>query len=131
MRVDETGEQREIAEIDRRRACGRSATESLDPIAGDDHDRFATMRPVTGSSIRAARTTTVRGVWAASVVSDASTAVSAIKFLVIVVHLRWGPTPSAYHRSLTLAALIRGDFPLSQALPSMDCPGSLVLARAS
>src|SRR3989442_7866745 len=29
-------------------------------------------------------------------------------------HVRWGPTPSAYHRSLTLAALIRGDISASQ-----------------
>jgi len=30
--------------------------------------------------------------------------------------LRWGPTPSACHRSLTLAALIRDDCPLSLRL---------------
>jgi (E)-4-hydroxy-3-methylbut-2-enyl-diphosphate synthase len=44
--------------------------------------------------------------------------------------LRWGPTPSACHGSLTLAALIRHDFPLSQRLPSDDAiienPMSLV-----
>jgi len=30
--------------------------------------------------------------------------------------LRWGPTPSACHRSLTLAALVSNDYPLSRRL---------------
>src|SRR2546428_36054 len=54
---------------------------------------FGTIRPATGSSIRAARTTTVRGACATAVVSDRSTAPSKRRFLIIFVPLAPGPHP--------------------------------------
>jgi len=47
----------------------------------------------------------------------------------------WGPTPTTCHRSLTLATIIRDDYPLSLrivvALLRTTCHRSLTLATAT